>query len=141
MKTIVMAGEERVKQYLAYWFQLGKKIVLGNGQESLLPQPIFEGNSYSQSFQDCWERILSCRGGAYLEGTHQSIEQLLTPAWDIIACARCEMPVPASNVGLQSSHCPCQELPNWPNLELPRPHFPANSQEHLSQIRQRLLET
>jgi hypothetical protein len=134
-----MASEDQVKSYLAYWFQLGKKVLLDNGRETLYPQPLFEGNRYSQDFENCWQRILLAQGDCYLEGTEQSIQQLLTPAWEIVGCARCSMPVPISVVGRQSLICPCFDLSSWPNVELPLPRDPVDNQKHLSDIHQRLL--
>lgn len=55
---MTMTSEARVKQYLAYWFQLGKKVVFSKSGETVLPEPIFSGNRYSQAFEDCWQRIL-----------------------------------------------------------------------------------
>lgn len=40
-----MATKQEVKEYLAYWFQLGKKVVVGNGKATFLPQPVFERRS------------------------------------------------------------------------------------------------
>lgn len=134
-----MASEVQVKQYLAHWFQLGKKVLLRNGQEALLPSSIIEGDRYSREFERCWERICSSNlNNAYVEGTEQSLQQLLSPAWDIDPCARCGMPVPTINLGMSSPGCPCDDLPNWPNSELPQPRSPVNSSTHLSKIRERL---
>ncbi len=55
-------------------------------------------------------------------------------------CARCTIPVPIEVVGQSSLSCPCHDLSNWPNLELPLPHLPVNSRENLDRIRQRLLK-
>lgn len=137
-----MASEKKVKRYLAYWFQLGKKVLLGNGQEELLPQSVIEGDRYSREFEACWQRILSSNAGdCYLEGTEQSIQQLLTPAWDITDCVRCGMPVPTFEIGMPSPTCPCYDLPSWPNLELPLPRSPVNSSDHLNTIKDRLHKT
>jgi len=134
-----MASEAQVKQYLAHWFQLGKKVLLRNGQEALLPSTVIEGDRYSREFERCWERILSSNlGDAYVEGTEQNLQQLLSPAWNIDPCARCGMPVPAIDFGMSSPGCPCDDLSNWPNLELPKPRSPVNSTVHLSRIRDRL---
>lgn len=136
-----MASEKQVKQYLAYWFQLGKKVVIRNGKESLLPQPVIEGDRYSQDFERCWQLILSPESGdCYLEGTNETIAQLLTPAWDVSPCARCAMPVPVRNAGMPPELCPCSDLPNWPNTEVPAPRSPVDSQARLYQIRDRLLK-
>ena len=137
-----MASEQQVKQYLAYWCQLGKKILLRNGEESLLPQPVIEGDRYSPDFERCWRRILSPDSGdCYLEGTHQSIRELLTCAWEIVPCARCSMPVPIIYVGIQPLPCPCNDLPTWPNTELPPPRSPVNNSTYLSKIQKRLERT
>jgi hypothetical protein len=136
-----MASEEKVKQYIAYWFQLGKKVLLGKNKESLFPQPIFEGNSYSSAFESCWQRIIaSDKEDCYLEGTEQTIQELLTPAWDIISCARCSMPVPIKELGIQAPSCPCSDLNNWPNNELPQPRFSADNRNYLDRIKMRLLQ-
>jgi hypothetical protein len=133
-----MASQENVKKYLAYWFQLGKKVVLGNGQEILLPKSIIEGDRYSKEFESCWQQILANQSTSYLKGTEQTIEQLLSPMWDIDSCARCGMPVPAIELGIQPNNCPCDDLPNWPNTELPSPRAPINSTARLHRIRERL---
>ncbi|MGA7935785.1 MAG: hypothetical protein WCA35_19700 [Kovacikia sp.] len=135
-----MASAQQVKQYLAYWFQLGKGVVIQGGKETLLPQPVIQGNAYSQAFEDCWQRILSPESkDCHLEGTNQTIAELLTPGWEIDPCSRCSMPVPLRSVGVSASlDCPCIDLPGWPNTEVPQPRLPVDSQNLLSQIRNRL---
>lgn len=134
-----MATKKEVKQYLAYWFQLGKKVVIGDGKTSFLPQPVLEGDRYSEEFEQCWQEILShTPGDCYLEGTHESISELLTPAWELLPCGRCQMPVPLRSLGMPALSCPCNDLPEWPNTELPAPRSPINSQEQLMVIRKRL---
>ncbi len=135
-----MAQEEQVKKYLAYWFQLGKPVIVDNGKESLLPKPIFVGSQYSAQFEDCWLKISDpLSGDCYLEGTEQTIQELLSSLWDINPCARCTMPVPQKIGGAPFLNCTCQDLENWPNSELPPPHFPSDNQAQLNRIRQRLL--
>lgn len=134
-----MATKEEVKRYLAYWFQLGKKVVIGSEETHLLPQPIFQGDRYSQEFEDCWQRILSSSSDSYLDGTEETIAELLTPGWDMVDCSRCSMPVPLRNMGMPPVSCPCGDLPGWPNTELPRPKCPINNQEQLMAIRNRLV--
>ncbi|MBE9037938.1 hypothetical protein [aff. Roholtiella sp. LEGE 12411] len=136
-----MATKQEVREYLAYWFQLGKKVITGNGQASFLPQSVLEGDRYSQEFEECWQKILSPESGdCYLEGTQETIAELLTPAWDMLPCSRCTMPVVARNVGMPALLCPCNNLPNWPNTELPAPRSPINTQQQLVLIRKRLLD-
>ncbi|HEY9873229.1 MAG TPA: hypothetical protein V6D12_07320 [Candidatus Obscuribacterales bacterium] len=136
-----MASEREVKRYLAYWFQLGKKVLIRNGQESLSPKTVISGNSYSQEFEQCWQKILSPDSGdCYLENTDETIAQLLTPAWNLNPCSRCSMPIPVRNVGMPPLACPCNDLPTWPNTEIPAPRSPVDTQGRLIEIRDRLLK-
>jgi hypothetical protein len=133
-----MATKQEIKNYLAYWFQLGKKVVTVNGEASFLPQPVLKGDRYSNEFEECWQKILSSSSDCYLEGTHETISELLTPAWEVLPCGRCEMPVPMRNLGMPAVLCPCNDLENWPNTDLPAPRSPINNQEQLMLIRHRL---
>ncbi|MEA5580831.1 hypothetical protein VB620_05685 [Nodularia harveyana UHCC-0300] len=134
-----MATKQEVKQYLAYWFQLGKKVVTGDGKVSLLPQTVLQGDGYSQEFEECWQTIFShTTGEFYLEGTNESIRELLTPVWELLPCGICQMPVAKRNIGMPALSCPCHDLPTWPNSELPAPRSPINNQEQLMVIRNRL---
>jgi hypothetical protein len=134
-----MASVETVKQYLAYWFQLGKKVVSSKTAECLFPDIVFTGSFYSREFDECWQKIIRFEGkDYYLEGTTQTISQLLTPIWDIIPCATCSMPVPKINLGVQPMGCPCDNLNNWPNNELPFPRKAIDSKLHLQSLRSRL---
>lgn len=136
-----MATKQEVKGYLAYWFQLGKKVITGNGKASLLPQSVLDGDRYSEEFEECWQKILSSEvGDCHLEGTHETIAELLTPAWEMVSCSRCSMPVAARNVGMPALLCPCNSLPNWPNTELPAPREPIKTQDQLKTIRDRLVD-
>ena len=132
------ASEENIKRYLAYWFQLGKRVIFSKEGDSLLPKPIFEGTHYSQSFEECWQRILSSQSDSYLEGTDQTIQQLLSPVWEIVDCSRCSMPVPVQVTSTPFPFCPCQDIPDWPNFELPLPRSPVDIQISLNNIHQRL---
>jgi hypothetical protein len=134
-----MASSQQVRQYLAYWFQLGKGVVLGQGRETILPRSVLAGSAYSSEFEACWQKLLMPEAGdCYLEGTQQTIAELLTPAWEIDPCARCAMPVPLKTVGLTELDCPCGDLPTWPNTEIPQPRSPLSSQDQLAKIRDRL---
>lgn len=135
-----MATQEEVKKYLAYWFQLGKKIVIGNEGTKLLPQPIFQGDRYSKEFEDCWQKITRVSGDCYLDGTHETIAELLTPTWEMYPCSRCSMPIAVRSVGMPAALCPCNNVAGWPNNELPCPKCPVNDQEQLKIIRDRLLQ-
>ncbi|NJP10624.1 MAG: hypothetical protein HC866_15070 [Leptolyngbyaceae cyanobacterium RU_5_1] len=134
-----MASEQQVRQYLAYWFQLGKGVVVDGEQTPLLPRPVIQGDRYSQEFEACWQHIHSTGSDeCYLEGTDQTIAELLTLSWEINPCARCSMPIPVKSLGLASLECPCIDIPDWPNTEVPIPRGPINSQTQLLQIRDRL---
>lgn len=135
-----MASPNQVKQYLAYWFQLGKPLVAGD--RTILPQPVMQGNSYSAEFEDCWQTIEKAGGrNCYLQGTLQSVDELLSSRWEITSCVRCDMPVPTMSLGIQPAECPCIDLPSWPNLELPKPRPPVDTHAQLNQIRDRLLNS
>ena len=140
-----MASEQEVKQYLAYWFQLGKKVYVRNGQDALQPASILKRNGtdtgYSHEFEACWQQIRTAgMGNCYLEGTNQTLAEMLTQQWEISACARCEMPIPVQSAGIPDPSCPCDDLSTWPNTELPQPRSPVDSQSRLSGIRDRLLQ-
>lgn len=136
-----MASEQQVRQYLAYWFQLGKRVLIRNGQESLLPQPVIRGDRYSQEFEDCWQQLVSPNvGTCYLEGTDETIAELLTPAWEMNPCGRCQMPVPIRSTGTPPLSCPCNDLSSWPNPEIPAPREPVSTEAQLTAIRDRLLK-
>jgi hypothetical protein len=134
-----MATEQEVKRYLAYWFQLGKKVVTKSGAATLLPQPVLAGDRYSEEFEECWQQILSLGASdSYLEGTNETIAELLTAAWEMLPCGRCQMPIPLRNLGMPALSCPCSSLHTWPNAELPAPRDPVSTQEQLLVIRDRL---
>ncbi len=134
-----MASHEQVREYLAYWFQLGKRVVIQNGQDYVLPQPVIRGDRYSPEFEACWEKIISAAAGdCYLEGTEERISDLLTNEWEITSCARCTMPLAMRYHGMPCSSCPCSDLHGWPNTEVPLPRSPINSNNVLSNIYQRV---
>ena len=137
-----MASQQQVREYLAYWFQLGKKIVLRNEIVPRLPSPVIQGAQYSQEFEACWRYILTIDGkDCYLEGTDHTIEELLSPTWELEDCARCEMPIPLATSGMPAQVCPCHDLPLWPNDELPGPRSPVSDLSRLTEIRNRLENT
>jgi hypothetical protein len=134
-----MASETEIKQYLAHWFQLGKKVYLDRGDTALLPSRIFHDLNYSAEFDRCWELILADRSGdCYLEGTNQTIAELLTPKWDVVDCARCSMPIPLLVAGVPDESCVCADLPNWPNTELPSPNSHVTVRSKLVDLQDRL---
>lgn len=136
-----MATQTQVKNYLAYWFQLGKKVVTEKDSATYGLNRVIEGDHFSPEFEDCWQEILrSLNKEHYLEGTDQTIEDLLSSAWEIESCARCDMPVPTPEVAIAQVACPCNDLPSWPNEDLPKPRLPVNSQTQLARMNSRLTE-
>ncbi len=134
-----MASEQQVKHYLAYWFLLGKKVWLPQTQDTIRPMLVFEGEGYSAEFEQSWQQIIAPQNqDAYLEGTDQTIQDLLSAKWEIINCAKCQMPIPVVTLGVQSTNCPCADLDLWPNRELPKPKSPINTQKQILRIRERL---
>ncbi len=135
-----MASEQQVRQYLAYWFQLGKQVLIQGGETALLPRPVIQGDRYSQEFEVCWQTVIASQSGdCYLEGTTQTIAELLTPSWEINPCCRCSMPVPQKVVGHPGNpDCTCADMPGWPNTEIPSPRAPIDSTVLLLRIRDRL---
>jgi hypothetical protein len=134
-----MANATEVKEYLGYWFQLGKGVVFPKSQTIVLPAPIFAEQYFSPAFEACWQRILASPEDCYLEGTEQSLRELLTAEWEIISCARCSLPVPTSRTHIPSCLCPCVDLEAWPNSELPQPRLPLNRVLSLRKVHSQLL--
>lgn len=134
-----MASPTEVRTYLAHWFQLGKKIKSDHGHLTYQPEKVIQGEHFSPEFEDCWAAILAAEGKAlYLEGTDQTIAKLLSLAWEVVNCARCEMPVPLPQKEFKTQPCPCHDLSDWPNEEIPRPRLPVSNYQHLRRIKNRL---
>ena len=134
-----MASHTEVKNYLAHWFQLGKQIVSNDGQAIYKLEKIIQGDRFSPEFEACWTEILKSGGkDCYLSGTDQTIAELLSSKWDVEGCARCGMPVPLSQRQFSIHPCPCDDLSNWPNADLPQPRLPVDSHRHLGQMHDRL---
>jgi hypothetical protein len=132
-----MASDTEVQQYIAHWFQLGKGIQTVQGRV-IRPLKVFVGDRYTPEFQDCWQTILQ-DSECYLEGTHQTVAELRSARWEITDCARCAMPIPLVTVGISGQHtCPCHDVPNWPNNELPIPRSPIEVGAQTNAFRQRL---
>ncbi len=134
-----MTSEQQVKHYLACWFLLGKKVLLPREQDAICPRWVFKGEKYSPEFEQCWQRLIEGNNqDSYLEGTEQTIRDLLSTKWEIVDCAKCQMPVPIVSLGSQSNGCPCCDLEFWPNTELPQPKRPVNDQAQINRIREKL---
>jgi hypothetical protein len=135
-----MAASQDVKDYLACWFQLGKKVVFPKTEKSCCPVSVLGSRGYSQEFERLWAEIQQSPQDCYLEGTDQSVKELLSEVWEIVACARCTLPVPAGHAHIPCPGCPCADLDLWPNLDLPLPHLPVNGILHLQRLQCRLLD-
>ena len=134
-----MASQQDVQHYLAYWFQLGKPVHISNGRSTQRPVPVLEGDQFSRAFKDCWKTILSVGGrDCYLDGTQETIEELLSPQWEITDCARCSIPVAMQTVMPVAQLCACGDIDTWPNDELPAPHLPINNNTHFNKLTARL---
>ena len=134
-----MASPEKVKHYIACWFQLGKRLVLDKGKVISMGESVVKGDRYSSDFENYWQEIIAQEGAnCYLEGTDITLNDLLSSTWDITPCARCSMPIPRLELGVQTISCPCFDMPRWPNFELPFPRVPVQSNLRLSSINNRL---
>jgi len=134
-----MASQEQIRSFLAHWFQLGKPVVLAGDRDECLPCPVYYKNGYSQSFEECWQRIMESRGeGCYLKGTTQTVAEMMTSGWEVTPCARCEMPVAVPTLGTMKFPCPCHDLHTWPNYDVPTPRMAVDDGHHLGEIHRRL---
>lgn len=135
-----MANKSRVKDYIAYWLQTGKRLFYPAMPDGHKLTSILQANRYSKEFEECWALISDPRSGdAHLEGMTQTIQELLSPEWEIVACSRCDMPIPVVMLGTNHGACPCSDLELWPNLEVPQPRSPIDSGRRLLAIQTRLL--
>lgn len=122
-----MATVADVKHYLATWFQVGKRVEMQGpqGSRSVYPDSVLGAESgYSPEFEQCWEWIQAHAQHCHLQGTSETVAELLSGAWDLPDCARCRLPVPMSTRGsLAAKSCPCADIAHWPNFETipPRP--------------------
>lgn len=135
-----MASRTLVKNYLAQWMQMGKTVSLSNQSKQVHIYQILQGERYSTIFNNLWDEISTTKAQeAYLSGTDQTISDLLGNQWEIIACARCNLLVPTLGVGPRAPVCcPCDDLPNHPNLDLVSPHVPVQLGTHLEALCDRL---
>jgi hypothetical protein len=136
-----MAPETDVKKYVACWMQLGTQVWFHNGQPAQVAK-VIQGGRYSPEFENLWSNICGqATGDAYLSGTAITLQELMGNHWEIVQCARCTMPVAMQTAGTQQSlGCPCQELDNWPNTDLPCPRPPVDDLAKLKGIQSRLVQ-
>lgn len=137
-----MALPNEVKTYLSYWFQLGRGVRMPPRDGVVKPQAVLADGRYSSEFEALWQQLMQPKVAAssYLEGTEQTIAQLLAPDWDIQDCARCSLPIPMKVQGFGPQGCPCDDRGGaGPNLELMPPRAPIDSQAALRRLCERLL--
>ncbi|AFY68875.1 hypothetical protein Pse7367_0570 [Thalassoporum mexicanum PCC 7367] len=132
-----MANPTQVKNYIAQWMQLGKKVFLN--EQAIGTTNVLQGNGYSAEFEQIWTKITAESSRAYLAGTDQSIGNLLEHNWEMLNCVRCNMLSPCVAIGpRETPTCPCADLELWPDLETVTPRSPISNQAQLNQIRDRL---
>ena len=137
-----MASRTLVKKYLAQWMQMGKTLSLSTQNKPVHIHKILQGERYSTIFNNLWFKISTNQAQeAHLSGTSQTISDLLSSQWEIIACARCNLLVPTIGIGPRTPVCcPCDDLPNHPNLDLVSPHVPVKLATHLDALCDRLAQ-
>jgi len=137
-----MASRTLVKNYLAQWMQMGKGVTLSNYGEEVHIHKIIQGERYSPLFNKLWDEIITKQAAeAYLTGTSQTIGDLLSNKWEIIGCARCNLLVPSLDLGARVPVCcPCDDIPNHPNLDSISPHIPVTLVQHLEDLCDRLAQ-
>jgi hypothetical protein len=134
-----MALETEVKKYVACWMQLGNQVWFRNGQPA--QAQVIQRGRYTPEFEALWSKVYEpAKGDAYLSGTTITLQELMSNSWDIVQCARCTMPVAIQIAGVQPLGCPCQELVNWPNTDLPCPRPPIDDLAQLKGIQSRLAQ-
>jgi hypothetical protein len=134
-----MSNYDAVKKYFAQWLQMGKKVFIQSQNKLVGVSCVVRGESYTNEFEQLWAEISDPRSGdVYLDGTNESIQELLSPKWEVVSCARCEMPIPIGMGPQAAQICPCNDLGCYPNLEAIAPREPVITAKHLSSIMSRL---
>ena len=136
-----MASRTLVKNYIAQWMQMGKSISLSTQGKQVSIYKIINGEEYSSLFNQLWDEISTTKADeAYLDGTDQTIDDLLSDRWEIIGCARCSLLVPSLDLGPRVPVCcPCDDLPTHPNLDLVAPHVPVKLSTAINELCDRLI--
>ena len=133
-----MATESQIKQYLACWLQVGKRVIHDDGEQDFHPPKILNDSGYSQEFEDWWDDVCQNASHWHLEGCDRALDALFSPHWDIVECPLCVMPVPKLVAGVNDASCTCSDLELWPNLDLPKPHTPEDTHYKLKSLRDKL---
>lgn len=137
-----MASRTLVKTYLAQWMQMGKSVHLVQQNKEIFIHKIIQGEKYSSGFNQLWLEISTTKAQeAYLNGTDQTISDLLSNRWEIIPCARCNLLLPCLDMGARKPiSCPCDDLIGHPNLDSIAPHPPIKTLNHLDNLCDRLTQ-
>ncbi|NKB18516.1 MAG: hypothetical protein HC770_11595 [Pseudanabaena sp. CRU_2_10] len=118
---------------------MGKKVFIQSQNKLVGVKCVVRGESYTNEFEQLWAEISDPRSGdVYLDGTDESIQELLSPKWEVVSCARCEMPIPIGMGPQAAQICPCNNFGCYPNLEAIAPREPVITAKHLSSIMSRL---
>ncbi len=140
-----MATPAHVRDYLSAWFQLGKAVVADepNGSRRILPNHVLNQSGLSTVYETVWAYIQSHATQCHLEGTEQTIADLLSDSWDLEDCYRCGIlaPIPTRGRCQSLGPCPCADLAYWPSDETlpPRPaNERFNNLSRLERVQSRL---
>jgi hypothetical protein len=138
-----MSNYDAVKQYFAQWLQMGKRVFVEKQNNFVAINRVIKGESYSDEFEHLWAEISDPGSGdVYLEGTNETVQELLGPKWETIGCARCDMLVPCLSAGPRDIPvCPCHDLGCFPNLDSIPARAPVITNKYLSNIITRLEAT
>lgn len=127
-----MATLSEVKHYVAMWFMAGKRLYDPDKSELLYTNRVYSWNkSYSKEFETIWENL---HPDARLTGSFITISDLLSEDWEIISCARCEIPTPVAVKYINDSVCSCDDLALPPDPFLPKPKPPENERNWLGKL-------
>ncbi|GAB4210963.1 MAG: hypothetical protein OHK0012_02530 [Synechococcales cyanobacterium] len=112
-----MASPAAVRQYLSCWWQLGKSVIDHSPQGTfpLVPALLLTPEGMSVHFESLCDQILEEPERYHLSGTDETIADLLSERWELLPCARCQLPIPIKCIGPQQSPCPCSDSAIWPN--------------------------
>ncbi|MCS6960165.1 MAG: hypothetical protein RMK91_08945 [Pseudanabaenaceae cyanobacterium SKYGB_i_bin29] len=132
-----MASKEEVKEYLAYWMQLGRSLVIGERKVKL--DRVIAGDHYTTRFEEIWQEGQAHPESTCLEGSNLNLQQLLAANYELLPCPRCDLPLPSLGLGPRSAQaCPCDDLKVWPNLDTVPPHPPISITSQLRALQERL---
>jgi hypothetical protein len=136
-----MANSNVVKDYFAQWMQVGKKVLTQSDNKSVSISKVIDGEKYAQEFELLWTEISTNKAQeAYLEGTNETIQELLSDKWELVECPRCSLPSACIDLGVRETKaCPCDTMKLWPNLDTIAPRKPIKTAKYLNNICDRLL--